>query len=67
MCNLVIQILGWLASFIWASSLWFVYKDTTWHKDKTGPLASIYTVAEKAKGRGGGGGEGGDSSGHTSE
>ena len=44
-----VQILGWLVTFVWASSLWFVFKDTTWHKDQTGPLSSIYEVAGKAK------------------
>ncbi len=36
------QILGWLATFIWFASIWFVYKDTVWHRDRTGPLASLY-------------------------
>ncbi|XP_064400768.1 synaptophysin-like protein 1 [Halichondria panicea] len=35
-------IFGWLASFIWLASLWFVYKDTVWHKDASGPLAALY-------------------------
>ena len=36
------QIFGWLASFIWFASIWFVYKDTYWHNDRTGPLAKLY-------------------------
>ncbi len=36
------QIFGWLATFIWFASIWFVYKDTVWHRDRTGPLASLY-------------------------
>ena len=37
-----LQIFGYLATFIWFASIWFVYKDTVWHKDKTGPLAALY-------------------------
>ena len=43
------QIFGWLAAFLWLTSLWFVYKDTHWHKDQSGPLASLYA---KKKGTG---------------
>ena len=43
------QIFGWLAAFLWVSSIWFVYKDTHWHKDQSGPLASLYA---KKKGAG---------------
>lgn len=32
-------IFGWLLCIVWFSSLWFTYKDTHWHKDRTGPLA----------------------------
>lgn len=47
------QIFGYLAAFIWLASVWFVYKDTVWHKDKTGPLASIYGIVDKEKGTSG--------------
>jgi len=71
----VLQILGWLATFVWGCSLWYLFKDTTWHKDRTGPLSSIYDVAEKAKesvvskvgGGGGGAKEGEESKKDTSE
>lgn len=50
-------IFGYLASFIWLSSAWFVYKDTVWHKDKTGPLSSLYNITGSSTS---GGGRGGD-------
>ena len=51
------QIFGWLASFIWFASIWFVYKDTFWHKDRTGPLAKLYQQDNEGEGRQEGGGE----------
>ena len=42
--SLFLQIFGWLASFVWVCSIWFVYKDTAWHKDQAGPLATLYNL-----------------------
>ena len=52
-----LQIFGWLATFVWFASIWFVYKDTFWHKDRTGPLAKLYQPKEEGQGGGGGGGQ----------
>ena len=48
-CGLVLQIFGYVATFVWLASVWFVFKDTPWHKDVAGPLASIYNITSKQK------------------
>ncbi|CAI8014674.1 Synaptophysin [Geodia barretti] len=39
-------VFGWLLCFVWLSSIWFVYKDTHWHKDRAGPLSENYSPNE---------------------
>ena len=45
------QLFGYLATFIWFASIWYAYKDTVWHKDRTGPLAKLYQQKD-AEGQG---------------
>jgi hypothetical protein len=41
-------VFGWLLCFVWFCSIWFTFKDTHWHKDRSGPLGGAYTSEEGA-------------------
>lgn len=35
-CNVAFQLLGYLNFFLWASDLWFLYKETLWFQNRIG-------------------------------
>lgn len=35
-CDFVFQLLGYLNFFLWASDLWFLYKETIWFQNRNG-------------------------------
>ena len=38
-CGQFLQVFGWLTMAVWAATLWFLFKDTTFFKDPKAPWA----------------------------